>query len=384
MLFFHADHLGSTKLITSPAGEAITGSNGAMQIVYNPYGDIDVDNSHGPDVLRNKFTGQELDNESGLYYYKARYYDPALGRFITPDSFSDASSPNGTNRYMYVNGNPVRFNDPSGHHGKPKWMVNATKSIVSAIAQDIMKNGSAETRVLATIYGYHYNKEIRKKERKANQELIVNVVISVVLIVVDCFSGFTLTELVGPAIDALLSVGSEMIDLTKSIEVTTDIGRLVETGGDTIANALEGTNIASPTLNPETARLVEAGGDTLNNARIAEGGDALVDARLPGTGNISTNSFKSAGNLIGDSYKLLDTKNEALFNLKPFQAMHIVFGLHDAAEGNWVGALNHLLGFIDEPYVNGTLRSTPTKIPTYIMGLDFVLKYDREHDKYHF
>nr|MBP6739833.1 RHS repeat-associated core domain-containing protein [Leptospiraceae bacterium] len=116
MIFFHNDQIGSTNLMTNTAGEMVTGSNGAANIVYNPYGDIDVDHSHGPDILRHKFTGQQLDNESGLYYYNARYYDPALGRFITADSVTDAGGdPDGMNAYMYAGGNPVRFNDPSGH-----------------------------------------------------------------------------------------------------------------------------------------------------------------------------------------------------------------------------------------------------------------------------
>ena len=44
-----------------------------------------------------KFTGKDLDEDTGLYYYNARFYDPELGRFITEDSIND---PNNSNLYM--------------------------------------------------------------------------------------------------------------------------------------------------------------------------------------------------------------------------------------------------------------------------------------------
>jgi RHS repeat-associated protein len=57
-----------------------------------------------------------LDEESGLYYYNARYYDPELGRFIQPDTMvPDAGDPQTLNRYSYVNNNPLKYADPSGH-----------------------------------------------------------------------------------------------------------------------------------------------------------------------------------------------------------------------------------------------------------------------------
>ncbi|MCA9368332.1 RHS repeat-associated core domain-containing protein [Candidatus Kaiserbacteria bacterium] len=62
-----------------------------------------------------RFTGQQLDG-SGLYYYNARYYDPEIGHFISPDTLvPDPGSVFGYNRYMYSLGNPLKFNDPSGH-----------------------------------------------------------------------------------------------------------------------------------------------------------------------------------------------------------------------------------------------------------------------------
>ena len=60
------------------------------------------------------FTGQRLD-DTGLYYYNARYYDPLIGRFISADSIvSDFKNPQAFNRYSYVLNNPLKYTDPSG------------------------------------------------------------------------------------------------------------------------------------------------------------------------------------------------------------------------------------------------------------------------------
>jgi RHS repeat-associated protein len=62
------------------------------------------------------FTGQKQDG-TGLLYYNARYYDPALGTFISPDTLvPDPGLVLDYNRYMYVRGNPLRYTDPTGHY----------------------------------------------------------------------------------------------------------------------------------------------------------------------------------------------------------------------------------------------------------------------------
>jgi RHS repeat-associated protein len=57
------------------------------------------------------FSGREWDPEIGLYYYRARYYDPKIGRFISEDPIGFAG---GVNLYSYVDNNPVLAGDPSG------------------------------------------------------------------------------------------------------------------------------------------------------------------------------------------------------------------------------------------------------------------------------
>ena len=64
------------------------------------------------------FTGQRFD-QTGLYFYNARYYDATIGRFISPDSIvPDPLNPQSLNRYSYCLNNPLRYVDPSGHEGE--------------------------------------------------------------------------------------------------------------------------------------------------------------------------------------------------------------------------------------------------------------------------
>lgn len=74
-------------------------------------------------VLEEKFTSKNLDQETGLYYFECRYYDPEIGIFIQPDTMvPDPESSQDFNRYMYCRGNPVRYNDPDGHN--PQAVIN--------------------------------------------------------------------------------------------------------------------------------------------------------------------------------------------------------------------------------------------------------------------
>jgi RHS repeat-associated protein len=65
-----------------------------------------------------RFTGQQLDVDSGLYYLRARYYDPSIGRFMTRDPFRGwLASPQSQNPHAYVMNNPANLVDPLGLRG---------------------------------------------------------------------------------------------------------------------------------------------------------------------------------------------------------------------------------------------------------------------------
>ncbi|MEO8362648.1 MAG: RHS repeat-associated core domain-containing protein, partial [Vicinamibacteria bacterium] len=69
-----------------------------------------------PSHNRLGFTGHYWDNEAGLYYAKARYYDPFTARFTQSDSFlGNIDDPPSLHRYFYAADNPTRYVDPTGH-----------------------------------------------------------------------------------------------------------------------------------------------------------------------------------------------------------------------------------------------------------------------------
>ena len=105
--YIQEDSLGSTSVI------ADSGGNSYGTITYYPFGLTK--STTGIIPTDEKFTGQRLDS-TGLYYYGARYYDPNIGRFISPDTVTSApSDPQSLNRYSYVLNNPLKYIDPTGH-----------------------------------------------------------------------------------------------------------------------------------------------------------------------------------------------------------------------------------------------------------------------------
>ncbi len=138
---------GEQKIVMYPVIQYIWGpdrvlvktdvlANEQYYYLYNGHGDVvqivdvsgNVVNSYDYDVwgnflekeetIENHFTyfGQTYDEATGLYYLRARYYDPTIGRFISEDPIKD-----GYNWYVYGNNNPVMYVDPSGEN----WIYNA-------------------------------------------------------------------------------------------------------------------------------------------------------------------------------------------------------------------------------------------------------------------
>jgi RHS repeat-associated protein len=101
--YYNADGLGSVTSLTNSAGAA------AETYTYDSFGKVTA--SSGSLTNPFQYTGREMDPESGLYYYRARYYDPNVGRFLNEDPLGFAPGPN---FYAYVHNSPVSRNDPSG------------------------------------------------------------------------------------------------------------------------------------------------------------------------------------------------------------------------------------------------------------------------------
>ena len=119
MFYYHPDHLGSSSYITDANGEV------SQHVEYFAFGETFLEEHSNTDSTPYLFNGKELDEETGLYYYGARYYDaktsvwqsvdpPVLGRYL--DGLHNGGVYNSFNLgvYNYTYQNPIRFVDPDG------------------------------------------------------------------------------------------------------------------------------------------------------------------------------------------------------------------------------------------------------------------------------
>ena len=106
------DHLGSSSVTTNASGVKTASA------LYKAFGETRY--SSGALGTDYKFTGQREQAEFGLYFYGARWYDGSLGRFTSPDTMIPSKQGvQAWDRYAYVNNNPVRYTDPTGHGAEP-------------------------------------------------------------------------------------------------------------------------------------------------------------------------------------------------------------------------------------------------------------------------
>jgi RHS repeat-associated protein len=104
--FYHSDHLGSSSLITNFDGEV------TQHVEYIPYGEIFMEERNSSFSTPYLFNAKELDDETGLYYYGARYFDPTGAMWLSVDPLFEKYA--GMSPYNYCSGNPVKFIDPDG------------------------------------------------------------------------------------------------------------------------------------------------------------------------------------------------------------------------------------------------------------------------------
>ncbi len=122
LYFYHADHLDSTNVITNAQGQPV------VLMEYTPYGVPS--RVEGQLPSDHQFAGKRQDPQTGLIFFESRYYDPHLGRFITPDTIvPNPANPQDLNRYTYANNNPVSNVDPTGHG----WFKKAFKWLLLAL-----------------------------------------------------------------------------------------------------------------------------------------------------------------------------------------------------------------------------------------------------------
>ena len=104
--FYHSDHLGSTSYITDDH------ANITQYDAYLPYGELLVDEHSSSEDLPYKFNGKEMDEETGLYYYGARYMNPVGSLWYGVDPLAEEYT--NVSSYLYCHANPIMLTDPDG------------------------------------------------------------------------------------------------------------------------------------------------------------------------------------------------------------------------------------------------------------------------------
>ena len=118
IFFYHTDHLGSTSYITDAK------ANVAQFDAYLPYGELLVDEHSSTEEMPYKFNGKELDEETGLYYYGARYMNPRTSLWYGVDPHIEEMA--FSSSYTYCDDHPVNFVDIKGKK-KLNWIVLTLK-----------------------------------------------------------------------------------------------------------------------------------------------------------------------------------------------------------------------------------------------------------------
>jgi RHS repeat-associated protein len=142
--YYHADGLGSIAAMTDNHGTP------KASYTYDAFGnDAPPEPPPPPSSVTNPFryTGRELDSETGLYYYRARYYDPMTGRFLSEDPIGfDA----GINFYGYVRNNPSAFTDPFGLFSVDN-RIRLVRALDIDFACPITSGGACTTKLRASV-----------------------------------------------------------------------------------------------------------------------------------------------------------------------------------------------------------------------------------------
>jgi RHS repeat-associated protein len=108
-----------------------------------------------------RYTGREWDSETSLYYYRARYYDPATGRFLSEDEIGHDE---GMDLYLYVRNNPINLVDPTGFYtlkGFPPALGNRMRQAIDSAISAVGKS-SCDSKGCAGPWGQKVVKALQE------------------------------------------------------------------------------------------------------------------------------------------------------------------------------------------------------------------------------
>jgi RHS repeat-associated protein len=195
---YHYDALGSTRLLS--------GADGAVsdRYAYTAYGELDAAGSSVVSENAYRYTGEQFDSGLGMYYLRARYMDPARGRFVGMDPWrGDISAPITQNKFLYASGSPAYFVDPTGLYSIPETMAGININIGGRIVSAQLARRYVKRAVTQSIQTVGSSRKAVKKciMRRGSCDLDVPVLVI----------GGDLPELADHIQDAQLGLGSNLV-----------------------------------------------------------------------------------------------------------------------------------------------------------------------------
>jgi RHS repeat-associated protein len=139
VFYFHSGHLGSSNYMSNYDGDI------SQHAEYLPFGELLTDEHLNSHNTRYKYNGKEFDQETGNYYYGARYYKPKTSLWLSVDPLAEKFP--GWSPYNFVMNNPINFIDPDGR--APEWVPDSEGNLIAE------KGDNAQT--LADFQGISYS-----------------------------------------------------------------------------------------------------------------------------------------------------------------------------------------------------------------------------------
>jgi len=160
--YYIQDHLGSNRKVI----------DGVLEEQSNDYYAFGEEKTTtGSSDNNYKYTGKEKDDDTGLYYYGARYYSPSIGRFVQADALRGSlGDPLSLNRYAYTRNNPLLFVDPTGNQNDCPGTVCYT---IGGISQDSTSQSQTEDKTrVALVQVSGYNGKINNDFIESHENLV--------------------------------------------------------------------------------------------------------------------------------------------------------------------------------------------------------------------
>ncbi|RJP48658.1 MAG: hypothetical protein C4583_13840 [Anaerolineaceae bacterium] len=299
--FLLGDHLGSSSVTTDASGAKTASA------LYKTFGETRY--TLGSLNTDYKFTGQREEASLGIYFFVARWFDPSLGRFLSPDTIVPTST-QGTqawDRYAFVNNNPVRYTDPTGHrvtqgedqgdnlcYGLQDCFTLTTTTSITISRDDLIDAGNAIEK----------EKNAKNKAGQTASNIaswVIGPIVGVTEAIGCAGSGGVGCYILAVAEGALASAATNFVGSMFGYGAE-DLGE----AQDTIDDALDGSNATSftvtQTVTTQTANVPEAPGEftqVLDATFTISGGDGKPRAFNASAPLAGYNPFVVISSLLG-------------------------------------------------------------------------------------